>query len=130
MAAAIQTMPQCCSSRPPGKPESPHVCQRTSFRQCRTLFISRRATRRDLTKPLARVLSLCTKARALLLQLSAYGTKQTYRFHLDLACLENVAQSRVSKRLILLSRNQCSACLRTRCFPNASSSAFDAKADA
>src|SRR5262245_1657066 len=37
------------------------VCQRTSFRQCRTLFISRRATRRGLTKPLARVLSLHTK---------------------------------------------------------------------
>src|SRR4029077_11697638 len=65
MAAAIQTMPQCCSSRVPGKLESLHVCQRTSFRQCRTLFISRRAMRRGFTKPLARVLGLYTKARRL-----------------------------------------------------------------
>src|SRR4029077_2102204 len=65
MAAAIQTMPQCCSSRVPGKLESLHVCQRTSFRQCRTLFISRRAMRRGFTKPLARVLGLHTKARRL-----------------------------------------------------------------
>src|SRR6476660_135563 len=65
MAAAIQTVPQCYSSRQPGKPESLHVCRWTSFRQCRTLFISRRAMRRGFTKPLARVLGLHTKARRL-----------------------------------------------------------------
>ena len=41
---------------------SQHVCRWASFRQCRTLFISRRATRRGFTKPLAKVLSLHTKA--------------------------------------------------------------------
>ena len=56
MVADTQTLPPCCSSRVPGKLKSLHVCQRTSFRQCPTLFISRRATRRGLTKPLARVL--------------------------------------------------------------------------
>ena len=33
---------------------SQHVCRWASFRQCRTLFISRRATRRGFTKPLAK----------------------------------------------------------------------------
>src|SRR5262249_39439775 len=72
MAAAIQTMPPCCSSRVPGKLESLHVCQRTSFRQCRSLFISRRATRRGLTKPLARVSRPTPKPGALLLQMPAH----------------------------------------------------------
>ena len=41
------------------------VCQRISSRQSQTLFMSRRATRRELTKPLASVSGLHTKARRL-----------------------------------------------------------------
>ena len=43
MAAAIQPMLPRCSSMPPEKLESLHVCQRTSFRQFQTLLLSRRA---------------------------------------------------------------------------------------
>ena len=71
-------MPPRCSSMPPGKLESPRVCQRTSFCQCQTSFTSRRAMRRELTKPLASVSGLHTKAwpLAFALQTSAYGTKR------------------------------------------------------
>src|SRR5262245_60769807 len=55
-------MPPRSSSMPPGKLESLHVCQRTSFRQCRTLFISRRV----IAFLLLGAVALATLAAALL----------------------------------------------------------------
>src|SRR5262245_23630000 len=66
------------------KAESVRVCQRISSRQSQTLFMSRRATRRELTKPLASVSGLHTKAwavplqTALIAQMSANDPKRTF----------------------------------------------------